>query len=107
MDKASVIGLLERIPQRVTRAVSGTPFTEQQAARSAHPDRVAHVAQFLHWVSPLYPITRDDQRILGLLAVQPRPDVDEDDGAEPPEALDPPGMEFATLSGTLQTGGSP
>ena len=39
-----------------------------EATRAAHADRVQYVAKFLNWLSPLNPITKDDQRFLGLLA---------------------------------------
>jgi hypothetical protein len=45
--------------------------------------------QFLNWMSPLNPITKDDQRVLGLLNANGRPvhaaDLEEDDLLEQAE----------------------
>jgi hypothetical protein len=93
MNAAAVSRVLSLIPERVARPLSGSLFTSEEAAGAQQAERVAYVAKFLNWLSPLTPITKDDQRFLGLLNAHPRPDhagdedaADELDG--PLEALD-------------------
>jgi len=93
MNAAAVSRVLSLIPERVARPLSGSLFTDEEAARAPHAERVAYVAKFLNWLSPLNPITKDDQRFLGLLNAHLRPEHagDEDAGDEldgPLEALD-------------------
>ena len=90
MDAAAVHRLLSLIPDRCARAQSGTLFTAEEAARARDAERVEYVARFLHWLSPLNPITREDQRALGLLAVQQaRPGHALDEAEDAMEDLDP------------------
>jgi len=65
MNAAIVARTLSLIPDRVPRLQTGSVF--DPSAPCAHPDRVAHLLQFLNWLGPLYPISRDDLRILGLM----------------------------------------
>ncbi len=58
--------MVSLIPERVARLPSGAVFTFAEASACRYPERVAHLVQFLNWMSPLNPITKDDQRILGL-----------------------------------------
>lgn len=93
MNAAAVSRVLSLIPERVARPLSGSLFTEEEASRAPHAERVAYVAKFLNWLSPLAPITKDDQRFLGLLNAHPRPDqAGDEDAADdldaPIEALD-------------------
>ena len=81
MNAAAVMRVLSLIPERSPRALSGSLFTDEEASRAAHADRVQYVARFLGWLSPLNPITKDDQRFLGLLATHARPDHAADDEA--------------------------
>ena len=83
----AVSRVLSLIPERTPRALSGSLFTDEEAARAVQADRVQYVARFLGWLSPLNPITKEDQRFLGLLATHARPDsVAEDDAGEELEA---------------------
>jgi hypothetical protein len=95
MNAAAVMRVLSLIPERSPRALTGTLFTDDEASRAVHADRVQYVARFLGWLSPLNPITKDDQRFLGLLATHARPDHaaedeagDEGEEFEGAEALD-------------------
>ena len=72
MNAAMIHRIVSLIPERVTRAPSGAAFTPEASA-CRHPERIAHVAEFLSWTSPLYPITKYDQRVFGLLNDQGRP----------------------------------
>jgi hypothetical protein len=67
MDAAAVAGVMSLIPERVARAPSGASFAPAGAHACRYPERVAHLGQFLHWLSPLNPIGKDDQKTLGLL----------------------------------------
>lgn len=65
---AKVWRLIDLIPDRVARASSGVALSGINAESCVHPERVALLCEFLHWLSPLYPTTRDDQMRLGLFA---------------------------------------
>ena len=83
MNAAIVARTLSLIPDRVPRLQTGSVF--DPSAPCAHPDRVAHLLQFLNWLGPLYPITKDDLRILGLLTpygAKPAMALADDDGDE-------------------------
>jgi hypothetical protein len=75
MNAALVSRTLSLIPDRVPRMQSGSFFDPSATGSSAHPERVVHLAQFLGWLGPLNPITKDDLRILGLLTPYGRPAV--------------------------------
>jgi hypothetical protein len=72
MNAAMIDRIVSLIPARVTRRPSGAAFT-LEASACRYPERIAHLAEFLNWMSPLYPITKYDQRIFGLLNEQGRP----------------------------------
>jgi hypothetical protein len=82
MNAAMINRIVSLIPERVARLPSGVAFTPEASA-CRHPERIAHLAEFLSWTSPLYPITKYDQRVFGLLNEQGRPvhavDMEEDD----------------------------
>jgi len=86
MNSAAVSRVMSLIPERTARSVSGTWFVDAKAGECRHPERFAHLVEFLHWLSPLYPTTKDDQRRLGLVAANGRPAMAtpgfEDDPAE-------------------------
>jgi hypothetical protein len=72
--------LLPLIPDRVARVHPGSAFVMPQAAAScAHPDRLAFVAERLHWLSPLDRLSKDEQRALGLLVSNGRPVAEADE----------------------------
>ena len=95
MNAAIVARTLSLIPDRVSRMQTGSLF--DPAAPCAHPDRMAHLLQFLSWLGPLQPLTKDDLRILGLMTPYAKPaialaeeDADgEEDAAIAPEELAP------------------
>jgi len=101
MNAAIVARTLSLIPDRVMRMQTGSLF--DPAAPCAHPERVAHLLQFLTWLGPLQPLSKDDLRILGLLTPYARPAIavaDEDsDGDEEvslaPEEIAPVGAQPA------------
>ena len=72
MDAALVSRIVSLIPERIARAQTGTPFACGTTS-SRHPERFSHLVQFLSWLSPLGAITKEDQRILGLLHANGRP----------------------------------
>ena len=81
MNAAVVARTLSLIPDRVPRVQSGSTF-DPAAPWCAHPDRIAHLAQFLNWLGPLNPVTKDDLRILGLLTPFGKPAIVVADEAE-------------------------
>ena len=68
MNAAKVFQVLDLIPDRVARMQSGVAFADVAATSCVHPERLALLAEFLHWLSPIYPTTKDDQQRLGLFA---------------------------------------
>ena len=75
MNAALVSRTLSLIPDRVARTQSGSAFDPGASAACAHPERIAHLAQFLSWLGPLHPITKDDLRVFGLLTPYGKPAV--------------------------------
>lgn len=75
MNAAIVARTLSLIPDRVPRMQSGSMFDPAAPACCAHPDRITHLAQFLNWLGPLHPITKDDLRILGLMTPYGKPAI--------------------------------
>src|SRR2546425_9212506 len=75
MNAALVSRALSLIPDRVARTQSGSAFDPSASAACAHPERIAHLAQFLSWLGPLHPITKDDLRLVGLLTPYGKPAV--------------------------------
>jgi len=73
MNAAIVARTLSLIPDRVARVQSGSTFDPAAPACCAHPDRITHLAQFLNWLGPLHPVTKDDLRILGLMTPYGKP----------------------------------
>jgi hypothetical protein len=84
MNAALIARTLSLIPDRVPRAQSGSTFDPSAPACCAYPDRITHLAQFLNWLGPLNPVTKDDLRIFGLLTPYGKPAVAlvEEDGDE-------------------------
>lgn len=72
MKAAMFDRIVSLVPERVARQPSGAAFTPEASA-CRHPERIAHLVEFLSWTSPLYPITKFDQRVFGLLNAQGRP----------------------------------
>jgi hypothetical protein len=82
MDAARVYRVLDLIPDRVSRTQLGAVFADVRATTCLHPERLALLAEFLHWLSPLYPTVKDDQMRLGLFAGKPLQAEEEDEAAE-------------------------
>jgi hypothetical protein len=80
MNGATVFRVLDLIPDRVTRAQSGTSMGDIGATSCVHPERLALLSEFLHWLAPIYPTTKDDQMRFGLFA-QKQSHVEEEEEA--------------------------
>jgi len=98
MNAALVARTLSLIPDRVPRAQTGSAFDPAAQAGCAHPERITHLAQFMNWLGPLYPVTKEDLRIFGLVTPYGKPamalpddEADEDLslGEEPPLVVEP------------------
>ncbi len=85
MNASTVHHIISLIPERVARTQSGALFTMIGACR--HPERIAYLSRTLQWLSPLNPVSRDDQQLLGLLLANGRPvhagDVEDEADAAP------------------------
>lgn len=75
MNAAVVSRTLALIPDRVPRMQSGSAFDPAAPGACAHPERIAHLAQFLSWLGPLNPITKDDLRVFGLMTPYGKPAI--------------------------------
>ena len=82
MNAATVSRTLSLIPDRLPRAQTGSVFSEEEALRTAQPERIAHLMRFLSWLGPLNPLTKDDLRILGLLNPYGKPVTASGESAE-------------------------
>jgi hypothetical protein len=107
MDAALVSRIVSLIPERTARAQTGAVFASGTTS-SRHPERFSHLVQFLGWLSPLSSITKDDQRLLGLLHANGRPvhanEMEDEDGAD----LEDGGadaLEYAQAETALGAGG--
>jgi hypothetical protein len=70
MNASTVHRIISMIPERVACTQSGALFTTTGACR--HPERIAYLSRCLQWLSPLNPVSRDDQQLLGLLLANGR-----------------------------------
>jgi len=84
MNAALVSRTLALIPDRVPRMQSGSAFDPAASGTCTHPERIAHLAQFLSWLGPLNPITKDDLRVFGLMTPYGKPAIalDADEAAD-------------------------
>ena len=88
MNAATVSRVLSLIPDRMARAPMGSLFDPANSAGCAHPERITHLAQFLNWLGPLQPLSKDDLRLFGLMTPYGKPAIeaigdDEGEHAEP------------------------
>ena len=101
MDAATVARVMSLIPDRTPRLAVGPHF-------QPHTEQTTCLARFLNWLSPLSPITKDDQRALGLrqahqkpvVELDEEPDLDESE-LEPELARPPVAAEAAKAEETL------
>ena len=76
MNAANVSRVLSLIPDRVVRAPSGCAFDPSNVVACAFPERITHLAQFLNWLGPLQPLTKEDLRLFGLMTPYGRPAIE-------------------------------
>ena len=72
MNASLVSRMLAVVPERVSRQQSGSLFHPAGGA-TPHPERIAHLAQFLQWLAPLREVTKDDLRVFGLVTSYGKP----------------------------------
>ena len=94
MNGAKVFQVLDLIPDRVARTSTGVLMGGVGATSCVHPERLALLIEFLHWLTPIYPTTKDDQMRFGLFA-QKHVAVEEEE--EEMEAESAAGLEEETL----------
>lgn len=92
MQPSAIPQFVLDVPERVARVPSGMLFAPTEAHAGEHGARFAQVAQFLQWLTPLKPISRDVQRFLGLYTPHvrsiPVEEAEVDAGAEPIAGVD-------------------
>jgi hypothetical protein len=82
MDRTTVMNMLSLIPERTLRRQSGSAF-------AAREGRAASLSRYLSWLSPLNPMTKDDQAAIGYSAAPPRIDDAEDGEGSDEDSLAP------------------
>jgi hypothetical protein len=65
-NAALISRIVSSIPERTVRSLSGTSFSLEGARACSDPARLVNVARLLQWLSPLSPLSGEDQRALGL-----------------------------------------
>lgn len=76
MDAATLFRIISLIPDRTAWAASGSAFAVEDKS-----ERVVLIARLLHWLSPLEPLSLDNQQFLGLRSSGGRPAGALEDGA--------------------------
>ncbi len=90
MNAAQVSRIVSSIPERTARSLTGTAFDLDGARACSDPARLAGIVQLLKWLTPLTPLSQDEQRALGLNGAATRPGVlAEDEGDEPGHEVPP------------------
>ncbi len=84
INPALVSRIVSSIPERTARTLTGTVFNLDGARACSDPARLAGIVQLLRWLSPLIPLTQDEQRALGLHVAAARAgSLGEDEPDEP------------------------
>lgn len=96
MNAVQVSRIVSSIPERTARSLTGTAFNLDGARACSDPARLAGVVQLLQWLTPLTPLSQDEQRALGLNGAAARPGVLAEDEADEPGHEAPP-MEASLL----------
>ncbi len=96
MNPAVVSRIVSSIPERAPRSLMGTAFNLEGARACSDPARLAGVVRLLQWLSPLIPLSQDEQRALGLHNAAARPSALAEDDLEEPGREAPP-MEESLL----------
>ncbi|HEX7054653.1 MAG TPA: hypothetical protein VF211_12070 [Burkholderiales bacterium] len=94
IDSAKVSRIVSSIPERTARTLTGTAFNLDGARACSDPARLAGIVRLLQWLSPLTPLSQDEQRVLGLHVASARPGGLADDDEPGREA---PPMEESVL----------
>jgi hypothetical protein len=71
MNAAKIAQVLSYVSERQPHVQSGSTFA-LEGSSCRYPERLAHLAPLLHWLTPLYPMTLEDQQALGLVGANGR-----------------------------------
>lgn len=82
MNAAMMFRVISLIPDRSARAQSGSAFNAGEPTVCKHPERMALLAKFLHWLGPLDALTKEQQQFLGLRSGGGRSMAEADAGEE-------------------------
>jgi hypothetical protein len=88
LNPAVVSRIVSLVPERTARSLSGTVFSIDGARACSDPARLVSVARLLQWLSPLSPLSGDEQRALGVNGAGSRP-------GHPVDELEPAGDDAA------------
>jgi hypothetical protein len=83
MNAERIAQTLTYVPERQPRALTGS-LVPPEGAGGRYADRLARLASLLHWLSPLCPMSLEDQQVLGLVGANGRPLHAADEDAEAP-----------------------
>jgi hypothetical protein len=87
INPALVSRIVSSIPERTARTLTGTAFNLDGARACSDPARLAGIVHFLRWLSPLTPLSQEEQRALGLHVAAARAgSLGEDEPDEPGHA---------------------
>ena len=98
MNPKMVSSIVSLIPERVARALSGTRFGVADA-RARNGEQVAHLARYLQWLSPLSPISKEDQSALGIASPHAKPAREGEGLEDDDEGPDPSGPDHPSVVG--------
>jgi hypothetical protein len=77
VDASMISRIIAVVPERSARAHTGTPFAPPQAHA-----QLAQLVRHLGWLSPLNPLSREDQGALGQLSAHARLALREEENEE-------------------------
>lgn len=84
-----VYRIVSSIPERTARSLTGTAFGLDGARACSDPARLAGIVRLLQWLSPLTPLSQDEQRNLGLHVAAARPALADDEADDPGHEASP------------------
>ncbi|HET7198617.1 MAG TPA: hypothetical protein VFI86_08125 [Burkholderiales bacterium] len=90
MNSALVSRIVSSIPERTARSLTGTAFDLDGARACSDPARLAGMVRLLQWLSPLTPLSQDEQRALGVNGSGRPGTLADDEPDEPGHDAPPP-----------------
>lgn len=99
MNPAVVSRIVSSIPERAARSQTGTAFNLEGARACSDPARLAGIVRLLQWLTPLTPLSQEEQHALGVNGSATRPGTLAEE--EPEELGHEPGQEAPPLEESI------